>query len=206
MAPNCAKFVLLATTLALAATTRAVADLEVGESSFDYSESIILFTETDFESDYVAIGVDAPSLLPPFSGAVQSCITLGGSWILYTEPAFKGDVSFLFEAAEYPTPTDMGIPGGSLSSLRHIPEPAEKSILLFEEMNFGGRMVHITGTTDDLAFADFSDRAASAVVLSGTWRVYNGPRRTGASFDLPPGNYPDAGPGDMMTVSLEPID
>ena len=65
-------------------------------------------------------------------------------------------------------------------------------------------MVHVTGITDNLAFAGFSGKASSAIVLSGTWLVYNGPTLTGDSIELPRGNFPD-GFGDILADSLAPI-
>lgn len=65
-------------------------------------------------------------------------------------------------------------------------------------------MVHLTGTTDDLTFIDFDNKASSAIVLAGTWRLYDNIKLQGESFDLPPGRYPIAG-GNNLLGSLKPI-
>lgn len=69
---------------------------------------------------------------------------------------------------------------------------------------FRGRMVHLTGPTSDFGFLEFNDKASSAIVLSGTWRLYVDVGFEGEFFDLAPGRYPRAG-GDDLLSSCQPI-
>lgn len=44
---------------------------------------------------------------------------------------------------------------------------------------YRGRMEHFIGGAFDLGFYGFSNRASSAIVISGTWRLYDGVGFTG---------------------------
>lgn len=86
---------------------------------------------------------------------VSSCKILSGTWMLYVDANFQGQVSAL-KPGEYPSKESMGLPNDAISSIRPFPPAQANSILLFQDSGFRGRMVHLTSSSDDLAAIDFA--------------------------------------------------
>lgn len=50
-------------------------------------------------------------------------------------------------------------------------------------------MLHLTGSTSFLHVFGFNDKISSIIVLSGTWRLFQGGDYRGHSVDMVPGRY-----------------
>eukprot|EP00892_Ulva_mutabilis_P011838 jgi/Ulvmu1/9026/UM005_0118.1 len=160
--------------------------------------SIILYNQPNFEGRTTELGTASDGLRDNSNNKASSAKVIETPWLLYTGSDFKGTVSIL-KPGNYADPAAMGLSNNTLTSLRPFPIPATNSILLFEDFDFKGRMVHLTGPTDDLREVGFNDRASSAIVLTGTWLMYNSANFNGEPFPLPPGDYPRAGGNDILT-------
>lgn len=68
-----------------------------------------------------------------------------------------------------------------------------------QQPGFRGKMVHVTGPTSDFGFIGFDNQASSAIVLSGTWTLYENLNFDGESIRLPPGRYPVAGGNNQLS-------
>lgn len=85
-----------------------------------------------------------------------------------------------------------GSPRGSAGPVR---------LRLFEFPQFGGRSIWIRSSTPDLERAGFNDRAGSAIVEGGLWRLCSDAGQQGECVDFRPGQYPVLPPALRARVS-----
>jgi hypothetical protein len=126
-----------------------------------------------------------------FNDKASSCKVESGTWILYKDTNFGSDYSIL-GPGDYADAAAMGIPNDSLSSLRPLPE---SGICLFQDNNFGARMVTLTGAQSNFKNIYFNDETSSVIVVSGTWSLYEDINFKGTKWTLGVGQYatPQAG-------------
>lgn len=110
-------------------------------------------------------------------GKVSSCKITEGTWMLYGELSYQGQVTFL-KPGTYDTKYRMGLKSSeTVASMRPFPPKAENSILLFQFPGFRGRMVHLTESLSDPTTLDLED-VSSAIVVSGSWTVCDNEGKT----------------------------
>lgn len=142
-----------------------------------------------------------------FNDRASSCRIKAGTWMLYKDINFQGEVSILSDG-NYASPESMGLPNDSLSSFRRFPEVSGPTILLFEDINFQGRMVVLTGAESNFKNIDFNDQVSSIIVLEGTWEIYKDADFEGASWNVSDfggeqknGRYPTPSPFKNDSIS-----
>ena len=87
------------------------------------------------------------------------------------------------------------------------PEPSPGAALEFySEPGFGGERLLLERTIGDLDRLNFDRRAASAVVLGGTWELCTDARFSGSCAVYPPGRYPRLGGLTRQVVSVRRIE
>ena len=64
-------------------------------------------------------------------------------------------------------------------------------IMLFQNSNYGGRMVPFTQSLANFETIDFNDTASSAIVLGDTWYLYKDANFSGTTWPV----SPQSGPG-----------
>lgn len=120
-----------------------------------------------------------------FNDQASSCKIESGTWILYKDTNFGNNYSIL-TPGEYADAEAMGLSNDSLSSLRPLPN---SGICLFKDTNFGARMVTLTGAQSNFKNIDFNDEVSSAIVISGTWNLYEDINFMGTKWTLNVGKY-----------------
>ena len=89
----------------------------------------------------------------------------------------------------YASPASWGGPANQISSARALPPPGTTAIALFQDSDFRGRMLVLSGSSSSLPFVDFNDKLTSVIVTGGTWRLYEHTNYQGSSVDLGTGQY-----------------
>ncbi|MFP2900434.1 beta/gamma crystallin-related protein [Corallococcus sp. 4LFB] len=56
--------------------------------------------------------------------------------------------------------------------------------ILFQDSNYGSRMVAVTNSIASLSDIDFNDQASSAIVLGGTWLLYKDSNFKGTTWSV----------------------
>lgn len=92
--------------------------LQVGEEPY----KIQLYDKRDFAGQVIEAMDDCPSVLDKFHWReVHSCRVLGGWWVFYEHPNYKGR-QYLLEKGEYRKPTDWGAVCPAVQSFRRVTE------------------------------------------------------------------------------------
>lgn len=98
-------------------------------------------------------------------------------------------------SAPTPTPTPTPSISQSISSSSSAPESLEgdfsdsPSIVLYEQLDFGGEFIRITSNTEVLD-STWQNRVSSIIVADGTWKLYSNNFYTGNSSVFLKGRYP----------------
>lgn len=147
---------------------------------------ITLFQDTNFSGRSLNISYPESNLVNEgFNDLASSCKVISGFWILYKDINFSGSYSIL-GPGDYAEASAMGLPNDSLSSLRPLPD---SGICLFQDVNYGARMVQLTGAQSDLRSIGFNDVTSSVIVVSGNWVMYKDINFQGSAWKLGVGRY-----------------
>ena len=122
-------------------------------------------------------------------------------WIFYTNTNFGGN-SYIVKPGDYPNADTWGGESDSLSSLRPLPSASEGDgvIALFENTNYGGRMIVLTQSCPSFVPLGFNDQASSLIVIKGTWTVYVNTEYNEDAGTFPAGTYnANLGPNDAIS-------
>lgn len=147
-----------------------------------------------------AVG-NVPNLVESGFNDVASSLKIpdGEVWILYEHVDYQGK-SLVLTAGDYPNIVSAGFPNDILSSIRTYPA----SILLFRDIDFGGPMITVNDT--DTFLSSFNDQASSAIVVDGTWELYEHENYEGTSIKLSVGRYANLNAlGNDVLSSLRPV-
>lgn len=68
---------------------------------------------------------------------------------------------------------------------------AEPKIILYEDKDFGGKVLELTKGIPKLSTENFNDIISSIKVESGNWIVYDDEDYGGPCYKLGPGSYPN---------------
>ena len=190
------QFLAVAAALTLASVTAQAAEITFFERSDFRGRTLTLRGHTP---DLSAVG---------FNDRLSSVAVRSGTWQLCTEPGFAG-VCVNVAPGEYRR-VDAQL-NNRISSAREIGTYASEqgaynkfghgSIELFEERNFTGRLVALDRDTTNFDRVNFNDRAASMVVIEGTWELCADQGFRGSCRTYGPGRYETLGYGMTRQVS-----
>lgn len=148
---------------------------------------ITLFRDVNFGGRAVTLWPCGTSSLGKdynFNDQASSIRVTGGTWLLYDDDGYSGNV-YVVTPGEYPYPDRWGGANDRLSSLRPLPgNPGDEMILLFQDGNYGGRMLTFTGPQPNFVDIDFNDLVSSVIVLGGNWSLYKDINFTGTGWRL----------------------
>lgn len=117
-----------------------------------------------------------------FNDQVSSIIVQSGIWLLYEDADYQGS-SWIVTPGEYPSPGTWGGTNDSITALRPLPGVSgDTYAMLFEDVNFCGRMVPFSQSDANFVAIDFNDQASSAIVLGGSWSLYQDTNFGGQSW------------------------
>ncbi|XP_048057005.1 serine-rich adhesin for platelets isoform X2 [Megalobrama amblycephala] len=150
-----------------------------------FRNEVLLYSEPDFQGSCRVCHQNQSSL--PESLSVQSCRVVGGSWVLYGEEKFTGNMCVLSEG-DYPNLTSMGVPpASSVRSVKAVPMTfSVPSISLFGLECFEGREVTIDTQVSNMQEEGFNTHFLSVRVNSGCWVLCEHSNYRGRQFLLEP--------------------
>lgn len=125
-----------------------------------------------------------------FNDRVES-IHLNGNckWLFYEHTNFYGQVHFL-NIGYYSSAPSWGGSGNRISSARVLPSQGTVAIVLFQHSYFKGRMIVLYGSNSHLHISEnFGDTISSAIVLGGSWTLFQHAYFGGSSTTLGAGDY-----------------
>ena len=146
------------------------------QGSYQGRSLLIRQQNANFKNDY-------------FNDRVES-IRINGKcqWLLYQHINFEGQ-SYILRPGSYSTPSNWGGTGNRISSARALPPKGTKAIVLFQHINYRGRMLVLYGSNSDLPVIDFNDKLSSFIIIGGHWTLYEHTKYQGRSVSLGPGKY-----------------
>ncbi|KAK2920895.1 beta/gamma crystallin domain-containing protein 1 [Channa argus] len=146
---------------------------------------IILYSEPDFQGECHVF--DRTHEAVPEKLTTKSCRVVGGSWVLYENKEYSGNLYVLSEG-EYPNLTSMGCPPDcSIRSVKTVPMTfSVPSISLFGLECLEGR--EITTDTEIVSMVEegFNNHILSVKVNSGCWVICEHSNYRGRQFLLEP--------------------
>jgi hypothetical protein len=161
-----------------------------------------------------------------FDHEAKSILVESGNWLACRDTWFRGDCR-VFGPGRYddlaafgfarvissirPAETQQQVsaaPGAPLvAPPTAVAEPSRGAVLEFySEPGFGGERLVLERTIGDLDRMHFDRRAASVVVLGGTWELCSDARFSGSCAVYPPGRYPRMGGLTRQVVSVRRIE
>jgi len=170
------------------------------------AQEIVLFQNENYNGPRYAASSSVSDLARVgFNDRASSATIRGGSWQLCTDAYFRGQCTTL-SPGNYPSLAAMGI-NNQISSLREIgwsgggDRPGNGggggggfgggSITLYDSPGISGRSFTVNRTLNNFDGTGFNDRAASAVVSSGTWQLCSDADFAGSCNVFGPGRYND---------------
>lgn len=177
---------------------------------------IILYQDTNFGGRAVTLttcgsgnlGVDYN-----FNDQTSSIRVESGIWLVYNDANYSG-ACYVLHPGEYPAPDRWGGTNDSISAVRPLAgNPGDRVIMLFQDSNYGGRMVTFTQSLANFNDIAFNDTASSAIVQGDTWYLYQDADFKGTTWPVTPttgpnqnGYIPEAGSffGNDAVSSIRP--
>lgn len=179
-----------------------------------------LYTERGMSGTSLAVAGPVGDLARSgFDRATQSLVVESGSWLACRDTWFRGDCR-VFGPGRYDDLAAIGF-GRVISSIRPAdgpqavltappapaPEPARGAALEFySEPGFGGERLLLERSVGELDRLHFDHRAASVVVLGGTWELCSDVRFSGSCAVYRPGRYPRMGEMTHQVASVRRIE
>ncbi|XP_026145633.1 uncharacterized protein crybg2 [Carassius auratus] len=150
-----------------------------------FRNEVLLYSEPDFQGRCRVCHQNQECL--PERLIVKSCRVVGGSWVLYGEEKFTGNMYVLSEG-DYPNLTSMGIPTDSdIRSVKAVPMTfSVPSVSLFGLECFEGREVTIDTHIFNMREEGFNTHFLSVRVNSGCWVLCEHSNYRGRQFLLEP--------------------
>ncbi len=155
-----------------------------------------LFDRQDFSGPLRRLTGPTPNFEPlGINDAAASIIVHRGTWEFCTDANYRGDCT-TYRPGRYAV-----LPGKDdrYSSARPVAGGGGGSgvggghrvrLRLFEHANFAGRSISLDGDAPNFERLGFNDRAESAIVEGGDWRLCSDARGGGECRLLRPGRYP----------------
>ncbi|KAM7384551.1 hypothetical protein PAMA_011758 [Pampus argenteus] len=146
---------------------------------------IILYADTDFAGDFHVFPHNEEATSEKV--LTKSCRVVGGSWIVYDERKYSGNMYVLPEG-DYPNLTSMGCPSGyTVRSVKAVPMTfSVPSISLFGLECLEGREITTDTEVYNMLEEGFNNHILSVRVNSGNWVVFEHSNYRGRQFLLEP--------------------
>jgi hypothetical protein len=183
----------------------------------DGGAEVVLFEQDNFSGRSITLTGDTNDFGQiGFNDITSSVIVRQGTWSLCTDWYFSGRCTS-FGPGQYNSLSPLGIndslssarvdqygPGGSSSSSGSSGSssggPSGGTIIVFENENFGGRSMTLTGDTIDFGQIGFNDITSSVVVLRGVWSLCSDWYYGGYCNSFGPGQYGSLSPYGLNDV------
>ncbi|KAM4539812.1 uncharacterized protein crybg2 [Odontesthes bonariensis] len=148
-------------------------------------QEIILYSEPNFQGQCHIYDQNQQAL--PGTVLTRSCRVVGGSWVLFEENRFSGNM-YVVSEGDYSSLPSMGCPPGcSIHSLRPVPMMfSVPSISLFGLEGLEGREVTTDSEVLSLVQEGFNSHVLSVRVNSGCWVLCEHTNYRGRQFLLEP--------------------
>ncbi|XP_026156027.1 uncharacterized protein crybg2 [Mastacembelus armatus] len=158
--------------------------LAPGDSSRTKNE-ILLYSDPDFQGECQVFDHNQEALSEKL--LINSCRVVGGSWVLYENKEYSGNLYVLSEG-DYPNLTSMGcLPGCTIRSVKVIPLAfSVPSISLFGLECMEGREVTTDTEILNIVEEGFNNHILSIRVSSGRWVICEHSNYRGRQFLLEP--------------------
>jgi Beta/Gamma crystallin len=182
---------------------------------------VTFFSQRDFAGEAMTVRGAAPKLdRIGFNDTASSLVIRDGVWEVCTDAYFRGRCTEL-QPGEYsslgvgtneriasareiapsalPVMTTAAAPPPVITTTPAAPPPLvtlpadSPRIVLYENSGFNGRSVELTTSVGNLDRVRFGDRADSAIVLNGVWRLCEDVRGRGECIEIGPGRYDTLG-------------
>lgn len=181
----------------------------------------VLYSERGLRGASLAVAGAVPDLeRSNFNDVSASLYVESGTWVACRDSFFRGDCRS-FGPGRYDELGSIGL-DRAISSIRPaggpVPfqqqqqqqqeqqqQPPESAVEFFSEPDFGGERLRVERDVRDLDRLNFNDRAASLVVLAGTWELCTDARFGGNCAVFRPGRYPRLGGLTRQLSSLRRI-
>uniref|UniRef100_A0A3Q3GR62 Uncharacterized LOC108250174 n=2 Tax=Kryptolebias marmoratus TaxID=37003 RepID=A0A3Q3GR62_KRYMA len=149
------------------------------------THEIILYSEPDFQGEHFVFHQNQGALLDRF--ITKSCRVVRGSWVLYENKQFSGNMYVLSED-DYPSLTSMGCPSScSIRSVKLVSMMfSVPSISLFSLEGLEGREITSESEVISLVQEGFNNHILSVRVHSGCWVLCEHSTYRGRQFLLEP--------------------
>jgi hypothetical protein len=157
-----------------------------------------------------------------FNDRVSSVQIHAGVWQL-CEDAYLGGNCRQVGPGSYRNTTFIGIGNDQLSSIQLVTtsqptappilinppaNPASGSVTLFDDTNFGGGFLNLSGSSGNLQNQGFNDITSSVRIRAGTWQLCEDVNYQGRCAQVNPGNYSNMqrlGLANDSLSSLRPV-
>lgn len=177
----------------------------------------VLYSERGLRGASLAVAGAVPDLeRSNFNDVSASLYVESGTWVACRDSFFRGDCRS-FGPGRYDELGSTGL-DRAISSIRPaggpVPfqqqqqqqqQPPESAVEFFSEPDFGGERIRVDRDVRDLDRLNFNDRAASLVVLAGSWELCTDARFGGNCAVFRPGRYPRLGGLTRQLSSLRRI-
>ncbi|XP_072102226.1 uncharacterized protein crybg1a isoform X5 [Mobula birostris] len=185
-----------------------------------HEHKVIIYEKPLFEGKQLEITTDVFSFTEddevsalchtyPFAN-IGSMKVLGGFWVGYEKPGFRGH-QYALEEGQYRAWNEWGGYNRHLQSLRFIHvDLSNPAMIMYSDTNFSEKSgsIEVLGPVPVLEETDYGLRTMSINVLSGTWVAYENSDFTGEQYILEKGLYTtfeDWGARNCTIASVQPV-
>lgn len=161
-------------------------------ASDDAREKVVLYQHDNYGGRSQPINGEASNLARnSFNDTASSALINRGTWELCSDADYRGRCETL-EPGRYPSLGRMGL-NDQVSSIRQVGRGGSggrEKLVLYQDNDYAGRSLPISGTTSNLVRHGFNDTASSIVIRRGTWQLCSDSDFRGHCETLEPGHYP----------------
>lgn len=178
-----------------------------GSTDDPYGAAVVLYDSGNFSGKSLAVNGPVPSLGQAGMGdRVSSVEVRRGRWQLCRDSGYQGTCITL-EPGRHHLSGEMHDEASSIRPVygsNNQPLPANGALTLYENADFSGRSLFITGPTEYLGRLGFNDTASAVEVLGGLWDICTDSVYRGRCITLGPGRHVLTGNTHDRASSVRP--